>query len=339
MTPLEERLQQALNARAELITHETLSPARPPAPARRGPGRVAVTTAVLAAAATAAVVAGVAFTSLGRDTAASPAGQGGPTASVPTTTAPAPSTTPAVLPVPSTGGDRTSDRTVEQDGSASETSTTTSTRGAADGIAVRLRPDKVPAGSIAQFLGTCPLPGERGAVASEAFLKDADHDLDGIGAQVFTVGGKGTFAGSIAVEPATAPGTYVVSLYCGSTASGPDTQTKLTVTEPEPPNTDQDITLAAHAFYAGEWVAFSGVCTGGTTPASGWVISEGFEISVGHEYAGLGAVPFTADAQGRFVGSAHIPTDQPAGSYPVTVRCNGGVLAQDEAFDVLAPPG
>jgi hypothetical protein len=332
MTPLEERLQQALTARAEQITHETVYPARPPAPARPRPGRVMMTTTVLAAAAAAAIVATVTFTSLGRPgTAPGPAGTGGRTVALGTSSPAAGTTSPssAATPEETTAGRLTKDGQLPP-----ATSRPTGTDREAT---VQMRPEKLAAGSTASFRGSCPNPGGRGTVASKAFLKDADHEVDGMGAQTFTVKANGTIAGSIAVQPDVAADSYDVLLWCGSTDGEPDQSTTLAVLEAQEPGTDQDIRLAAHAVYPGEWIAFSGVCVGGATATSGWVMSPAFEAGDGHEYAGVGAVAFSSDPNGVFVGTAHIPDDREAGMYEVTVRCSGGVLSQRESLDVLAP--
>ena len=327
MTPLEERLQQALSARAELITHETVSPARPPGPDRTRRGRVAVTATVLAAAATAAIVATVTFTSLGRPGSSDgPAGRGEPTialgttATRPTTSADDPAGTATSLP----------EGTASQDPARS---TNTTGRYASS---VQMRPEKLSAGSIASFRGSCPNPGGTGTVGSEAFLANAEHQVGRLGAQSFTIGKDGTFAGSVAVEPSVTPANYQVFLWCGSTDAKPDDSRNLTVLEAQPSGTDQDIRLAAHKVYPGEWVAFSGVCVGGTPPTSGWVISPAFEPGDGREFAGVAAVPFTSDDNGLFVGTAHIPGDQTPGRYKVTVRCSGGILSKTETLEILA---
>jgi hypothetical protein len=329
MTPLEERLQQALAARAELISHETVSPARPPAPSRARPGRMALTTAGLAAAATAAIVATVTFTSLDRASSPTgPAGTGGPTV-VLGTTAPTPMTAGTGTAGPSqTRGEGNRIGELPRSVSASP--------------AVEMRPYKLPAGSIASFRGICPRPDESGIVASKAFLMDDDHqmnidggDQNAVGAQLFTIDRKGQFAGSIAVEPDVPPGRYAVSLWCGDSSGGPDAQTELDVLEPLAPATDQNIQLAAHSVYPGEWIAFSGVCAGGALPASGWVTSPAFEVGIGHEFAGVGAAPFRTDTNGVFVGTAHVDDELAAGHYKVSVRCSGGTLAVTESLDIV----
>ncbi|HEV7171514.1 hypothetical protein [Pedococcus sp.] len=73
--------------------------------------------------------------------------------------------------------------------------------------------------------------------------------------------------------------------------------------------------------HAGGSVQVSGTCEAGT---SGFAISSAFVHDATHDFAGVGAAPFTTDSQGRFATTAMIASATTPGSYTVSARCGGG---------------
>lgn len=73
--------------------------------------------------------------------------------------------------------------------------------------------------------------------------------------------------------------------------------------------------------HAGGSVQVSGTCEAGT---SGFAISRAFLHDATHDFAGVGAAPFTTDSQGRFATTAMISSTAAPGSYTVSARCGGG---------------
>ena len=57
------------------------------------------------------------------------------------------------------------------------------------------------------------------------------------------------------------------------------------------------IAVSPHTQHAGGSVQVSGTCEAGT---SGFAISRAFLHDTTHDFAGVGAAPFTTDSQGRF---------------------------------------
>jgi hypothetical protein len=86
---------------------------------------------------------------------------------------------------------------------------------------------------------------------------------------------------------------------------------------------------------AGGSVRVSGTCE---PNSSGFVISRAFtnNPSRGLEFAGVGAVPFTTHASGRFSVTATIPSTRRPGTYQVTARCGGGNLGIARSLEVTA---
>jgi hypothetical protein len=80
-------------------------------------------------------------------------------------------------------------------------------------------------------------------------------------------------------------------------------------------------------------VRVSGQCEANT---SGVVISAAFLHNATHDFAGVGAVPFTTGASGRFSVVARIPSTRAAGTYAVTARCGGGNLGISRRITVVA---
>jgi hypothetical protein len=87
---------------------------------------------------------------------------------------------------------------------------------------------------------------------------------------------------------------------------------------------------------AGTSVQVSGQCDPNT---GGYVISTAFLHDATHDFAGVGAVPFTTDSTGAFAGTALIPSTRAAGTYQVTGRCGGGNLGISVTLTVVAPGG
>jgi hypothetical protein len=67
----------------------------------------------------------------------------------------------------------------------------------------------------------------------------------------------------------------------------------------------------------------SGTCEADTT---GFAMSAAFVHDATHDFAGVGAVPFTTDGNGHFSVTATVATTTASGSYPVSIRCGGGSL-------------
>jgi hypothetical protein len=72
---------------------------------------------------------------------------------------------------------------------------------------------------------------------------------------------------------------------------------------------------------AGGSVHVSGTCEANT---SGFALSHAFLHDSTHDFAGVGAAPFTTNATGSFAVTAQIPSSIPAGTYTVSARCGGG---------------
>jgi hypothetical protein len=90
--------------------------------------------------------------------------------------------------------------------------------------------------------------------------------------------------------------------------------------------------------HAGGSVTVSGSCDPDT---SGYAISDGFVHT--EDFAGVPAVSFSTDGDGKFVVAATIAPTTAAGTYSVSVRCGGGLLGMTASYDVLewvvvAPP-
>ncbi len=87
---------------------------------------------------------------------------------------------------------------------------------------------------------------------------------------------------------------------------------------------------------AGGSVQVTGSCESNT---QGFAISHAFLHDATHEFAGVGAVPFTTDAAGAFSVTAKIPSSTAPGSYDVTARCGGGNLGITVRVTVTAASG
>jgi hypothetical protein len=87
---------------------------------------------------------------------------------------------------------------------------------------------------------------------------------------------------------------------------------------------------------AGGSVQVSGTCESNT---DGFAISHAFLHDATHDFAGVGAAPFTTDAAGAFSVTATIPSSTAAGSYNVTARCGGGNLGIAVTLTVTAASG
>ena len=87
---------------------------------------------------------------------------------------------------------------------------------------------------------------------------------------------------------------------------------------------------------AGGSVQVTGSCQPST---QGFAISHAFLHDARHEFAGVGAAPFTTNAAGAFSVAAEIPSSTAPGSYDVTARCGGGNLGITVALTVTAASG
>ena len=81
------------------------------------------------------------------------------------------------------------------------------------------------------------------------------------------------------------------------------------------------IAVSPSSQHAGGSVQVSGSCEAGT---SGFAISRAFLHDATHDFAGVGAVPFTTDSMGHFGTTAMISRAAVPGSYTVSARCGGG---------------
>lgn len=72
---------------------------------------------------------------------------------------------------------------------------------------------------------------------------------------------------------------------------------------------------------AGGSVRVSGTCEANT---SGFALSHAFLHDATHDFAGVGAAPFTTNGTGAFAVTAQIPASIPTGTYTVSARCGGG---------------
>ena len=84
---------------------------------------------------------------------------------------------------------------------------------------------------------------------------------------------------------------------------------------------------------AGGSVVVSGTCEAST---SGVAISSAFLHDATHDFAGVGAVTFATDAVGAYAVTAVVPASRSPGTYPVSVRCGGGLIGQPASVVVLA---
>ncbi|HEV7148255.1 MAG TPA: hypothetical protein VGN48_14785 [Pedococcus sp.] len=84
---------------------------------------------------------------------------------------------------------------------------------------------------------------------------------------------------------------------------------------------------------AGGSVRVSGTCEANT---SGFALSHAFLHDATHDFAGVGAAPFTTNATGAFAVTASIPASIPAGTYTVSARCGGGNIGVTATLVVTA---
>lgn len=94
-----------------------------------------------------------------------------------------------------------------------------------------------------------------------------------------------------------------------------------------------DFTVSPTSIAAGGNVQVTGNCEAST---GGFAISQAFLHDATHDFAGVGAAPFSTDASGNFTTSASIPATIAPGSYDVTVRCGGGNLGITVVLNVTA---
>jgi hypothetical protein len=87
---------------------------------------------------------------------------------------------------------------------------------------------------------------------------------------------------------------------------------------------------------AGGSVKVIGSCEPNT---QGFAISHAFLHDATHDFAGVGAVPFSTDAAGNFAVPAAIPSNTQPGRYGVTARCGGGNLGITAVLTVTAASG
>lgn len=90
-----------------------------------------------------------------------------------------------------------------------------------------------------------------------------------------------------------------------------------------------------HTVAAGGSVQVSGTCEANTT---GFAISPAFVHDASHDFAGVGAAPFSTNAGGAFSVTAQVAASTAPGTYSVTARCGGGNLGIMVALTVTAGP-
>jgi hypothetical protein len=83
------------------------------------------------------------------------------------------------------------------------------------------------------------------------------------------------------------------------------------------------LTVSPTTTAPGTTVHVSGSCEANT---SGFAISHAFLHNASHDFAGVGAVPFSTTANGTFSVDATVPATIKPGSYAITARCGGGNL-------------
>jgi hypothetical protein len=98
--------------------------------------------------------------------------------------------------------------------------------------------------------------------------------------------------------------------------------------------TSATIQVSPTSQQAGGSVRVTGTCEANT---SGFALSHAFLHDSTHDFAGVGAAPFTTNATGGFAVTAQIPSSIPAGTYKVSARCGGGNIGVTANL-VVTPP-
>jgi hypothetical protein len=88
-----------------------------------------------------------------------------------------------------------------------------------------------------------------------------------------------------------------------------------------------------HTTAAGGSVQVTGSCEANTT---GFAISPAFVHDASHDFAGVGAAPFSTNAAGAFSVTAQVASTTAPGTYSVTARCGGGNLGISATLTVVA---
>ena len=97
--------------------------------------------------------------------------------------------------------------------------------------------------------------------------------------------------------------------------------------------TSASIQVSPASQQAGGSVRVTGTCEANT---SGFALSHAFLHDSTHDFAGVGAAPFTTNATGSFAVTAQIPGSTPAGTYTVSARCGGGNIGVTASLVVTA---
>lgn len=98
------------------------------------------------------------------------------------------------------------------------------------------------------------------------------------------------------------------------------------------------IAVSSHQAATGSSVTVTGTCEPNT---SGYALSTAFLRDASHEFAGVGAAPFSTDAGGNFSVVATISASATPGTYTISGRCGGGnigVTASVQVTNPVAPP-
>jgi hypothetical protein len=94
--------------------------------------------------------------------------------------------------------------------------------------------------------------------------------------------------------------------------------------------------VSPHTVPAGGTVRVSGTCESHTT---GYAISSAFVHDASHDFAGVGAAPFSTNAAGAFSVSPQVAAGTAPGNYSVGARCGGGNLGISVTLTVTAATG
>ena len=94
--------------------------------------------------------------------------------------------------------------------------------------------------------------------------------------------------------------------------------------------------VTPHTVPAGSTVRVSGTCEPHST---GYALSSAFVHDASHDFAGVGAAPFSTNAAGAFSVSARVAAGTAPGNYPVGARCGGGNLGITVTLTVTAASG
>jgi hypothetical protein len=139
----------------------------------------------------------------------------------------------------------------------------------------------------------------------------------------FTAGVAGLAAAAPALRaPATTTSTSsTTSTVAPTTTLSPSTSAPLL----------QAVVVSPSTVSPGGTTTVSGTCEADST---GFALSTAFVHDATHDFAGVGAVPFTTDASGHFSVTATVAATAASGTYAVSIRCGGGTLGVSATLTV-----